>query len=125
MTLGLPVYGRLLAMYTQKTLFDAPRELITNADDRRLIVLKNAARENPEGRDEATSATGSSVYLEEPLDILDAVPWILASGIGEVRLCFTDENAQETRALLERACATNPTGRYSTFSYGYTRNGVF
>lgn len=124
-TLGLPVYGRLLAMYTQKTLFDAPRELITNADDRRLIVLKNAARENPEGCDAATSATGSSVYLEEPLDILDALPWILGSGIGEVRLCFTDENAQETRALLERACATKSTGRYSTFSYGYTRNGVF
>ncbi len=124
-TLGLPVYGRLLAMYTQKTLFDAPRELITNADDRRLIVLKNAARENPEGRDATTSTTGSSVYLAEPLDILDAVSWILGSGIGEVRLCFTDESAKETRDLLERACATNPSGRYSTFSYGYTRNGVF
>ncbi len=42
LTLGLPVFGRLLAMFTQKTLFDAPFVRLTNADERRFLVEKNA-----------------------------------------------------------------------------------
>ncbi|MBR2005470.1 MAG: U32 family peptidase, partial [Thermoguttaceae bacterium] len=38
LTLGLPVFGRLLAMFTQKTLFDAPFVRLTNADERRFLV---------------------------------------------------------------------------------------
>lgn len=138
LTLGLPVYGRLLAMFTQKTLFEAARTRVTNADDRRLIVERNLLRTSPEDSPALTAAfdpaapiepalpeTGSSLYLDEPLDLLDAIPWILDSGIGEARLVFTNESASEVRRAVGRACAYNPSGKYKTFSYGYTRDGVF
>ena len=136
--LGLPVYGRLLAMYTQKTLFDNPRTLITNADDRRMIVERNAGRQTgfsdlftaafaPTDAADARVAepTGSSIYLCEPLDLLDAIPQIVGSGISEVLLTFTDEEPSDVRRLIERACKAPTSDKRHTFSYGYTRTSVF
>lgn len=129
LTLGLPVFGRLLAMFTQKTLFDAPFVRLTNADERRFLVEKNANRLPPTG-DAAVDArpiVGSAVYLADPVDLLDAIPAILRSGIGAVRFDFTNETPAEVERVLRRALApTPPSSRdYSVFSYGYSRNGVF
>lgn len=126
LTLGLPVYGRLLAMFTQKTLFDAEKVRLTNADDRRFLVEKNAARLPSTGTaaGDAAQIVGSSVYLPEPLDLRDAIPWILRSGIGEVRFDFTDESAAEIEKIVRRALAPSD-GKYSTFSFGYSRSGIF
>ncbi|MBQ1278769.1 MAG: hypothetical protein IIY07_09005, partial [Thermoguttaceae bacterium] len=129
LTLGLPVFGRLLAMFTQKTLFDAPFVRLTNADERRFLVEKNANRLPPTG-DAAVDArpvSGSAVYLADPVDLLDAIPAILRSGIGAVRFDFTNETPAEVERVLRRALApTPPSSRdYSVFSYGYSRNGVF
>ena len=129
LTLGLPVFGRLLAMFTQKTLFDAPFVRLTNADERRFLVEKNANRLPPTG-DAAVDArplSGSAVYLADPVDLLDAIPAILRSGIGAVRFDFTNETPAEVERVLRRALApTPPSNRdYSVFSYGYSRNGVF
>lgn len=129
LTLGLPVFGRLLAMFTQKTLFDAPFVRLTNADERRFLVEKNANRLPPTG-DAAVDArpvSGSAVYLADPVDLLDAIPAILRSGIGAVRFDFTNETSAEVERVLRRALApTPPSSRdYSVFSYGYSRNGVF
>ena len=129
LTLGLPVFGRLLAMFTQKTLFDAPFVRLTNADERRFLVEKNANRLPPTG-DAAVDArpvSGSAVYLADPVDLLDAIPAILRSGIGAVRFDFTNETSAEVERVLRRALApTAPSSRdYSVFSYGYSRNGVF
>ncbi|MBQ9128901.1 MAG: DUF3656 domain-containing protein, partial [Thermoguttaceae bacterium] len=129
LTLGLPVFGRLLAMFTQKTLFDAPFVRLTNADERRFLVEKNANRLPPTG-DAAVDArpvVGSAVYLADPVDLLDAIPTILRSGIGAVRFDFTNETPAEVERVLRRALApTPPSSRdYSVFSYGYSRNGVF
>ena len=129
LTLGLPVFGRLLAMFTQKTLFDAPFVRLTNADERRFLVEKNANRLPPTG-DAAVDArpvSGSAVYLADPVDLLDAIPTILRSGIGAVRFDFTNETPAEVERVLRRALApTPPSSRdYSVFSYGYSRNGVF
>ncbi|MGI6402055.1 MAG: peptidase U32 family protein [Thermoguttaceae bacterium] len=136
--LGLPVYGRLLAMYTQKTLFDSPRMQITNANDRRLIVERNAGLHTGFS-DEYTAAfaptdsdvsrveapTGSSLYLNEPLDLLDAIPQILDSGIDEILLTFTTETRDEVRQVVERALSTTLPPKIRTFSYGYARDGIF
>ena len=129
LTLGLPVFGRHLAMFTQKTLFDAPFVRLTNADERRFLVEKNANRLPPTG-DAAVDArpvSGSAVYLADPVDLLDAIPAILRSGIGAVRFDFTNETPAEVERVLRRALApTPPSSRdYSVFSYGYSRNGVF
>ncbi|MBQ7028947.1 MAG: U32 family peptidase [Thermoguttaceae bacterium] len=129
LTLGLPVFGRLLAMFTQKTLFDAPFVRLTNADERRFLVEKNANRLPPTG-DAAVDArpvSGSAVYLADPVDLLDAIPTILRAGNGAVRLDFTNETPAEVERVLRRALApTPPSSRdYSVFSYGYSRNGVF
>lgn len=129
LTLGLPVFGRLLAMFAQKTLFDAPFVRLTNADERRFLVEKNANRLPPTG-DAAVDArpvVGSAVYLADPVDLLDAIPTILRSGIGAVRFDFTNETPAEVERVLRRALApTPPSSRdYSVFSYGYSRNGVF
>lgn len=129
LTLGLPVFGRLLAMFTQKTLFDAPFVRLTNADERRFLVEKNANR-LPSTGDAAVDASpvvGSAVYLADPVDLLDALPAILRSGIGAVRFDFTNETPVEVERVLRRALApTPPSSRdYSVFSYGYSRNGVF
>ncbi|MBP3556779.1 MAG: U32 family peptidase [Thermoguttaceae bacterium] len=129
LTLGLPVFGRLLAMFTQKTLFDAPFVRLTNADERRFLVEKNANRLPPTG-DAAVDArpvSGSAVYLADPVDLLDAIPTILRSGIGAVCFDFTNETPAEVERVLRRALApTSPSNRdYSVFSYGYSRNGVF
>jgi len=135
--LALPVYGRLLAMFTQKTLFDAAKVRLTNADDRRFLVERNVDRwANPSGkivdRIDATEQdapstppiSGSSIYLYEPLDLIDAIPWILRSGVDEIRFDFTTERSADVQRILERAAAPN-SGKYTTFSYGYTRDGVF
>lgn len=129
LTLGLPVFGRLLAMFAQKTLFDAPFVRLTNADDRRFLVEKNANRLPPTG-DAAVDArpvSGSAVYLADPVDLLDAIPAILRSGIGAVRFDFTNETPAEVERVLRRATAPAPPSSrdYSVFSYGYSRNGVF
>lgn len=129
LTLGLPVFGRLLAMFTQKTLFDAPFVRLTNADERRFLVEMNANR-LPQTGDAAVDArpvSGSAVYLADPVDLLDAIPAILRSGIGAVRFDFTNETPAEVERVLRRALApTSPSSRdYSVFSYGYSRNGVF
>ncbi|MBR5242659.1 MAG: U32 family peptidase [Thermoguttaceae bacterium] len=129
LTLGLPVFGRLLAMFTQKTLFDAPFVRLTNADERRFLVEKNANR-LPQTGDAAVDArpvSGSALYLADPVDLLDAIPAILRSGIGAVRFDFTNETPAEVERVLRRALApTPPSSRdYSVFSYGYSRNGVF
>lgn len=118
--LAIPVYGRLLAMFTQKTLFDVPRVGLTNADDRRIIVEQNAAR-----KDAFSNETGSSLYLHEKLDLLDAIPWILKSGIEELRFEFTNENYKDILALFEKVKNIGATGQYHTYSYGFTRDGVF
>ncbi len=129
LTLGLPVFGRLLAMFTQKTLFDAPFVRLTNADERRFLVEKNANR-LPRTGDAAVDSrpvSGSAVYLADPVDLLDAIPAILRSGIRAVRFDFTNETPDEVERVLRRASApTPPSSRdYSVFSYGYSRNGVF
>ena len=129
LTLGLPVFGRLLAMFTQKTLFDAPFVRLTNADERRFLVEKNANRLPPTGDADvdARPVSGSALYLADPVDLLDAIPAILRSGIGAVRFDFTNETPAEVERVLRRALApTPPSSRdYSVFSYGYSRNGVF
>lgn len=118
--LALPVYGRLLAMFTQKTLFEATRVRLINADDRRIIVEQNAAKQTaPE------NAVGSSLYLHEPLDLIDAIPWIIKTGIQELRFEFKTEKYAETREILKRARNVGDSGKYSTYSYGFTRDGVF
>ncbi|MBP5620541.1 MAG: hypothetical protein J6X44_00865, partial [Thermoguttaceae bacterium] len=122
--LALPVYGRLLAMFTQKTLFDASKARITNADDRKILVEKNADRFGASD-DGLEPATGSSLYLYEPLDLIDAIPWILKSGVQELRLEFTNERFAEVEAILNRVKNVGSSGRYSTYSYGFTRDGVF
>ena len=134
--LALPVYGRLLAMFTQKTLFDAPRVRITNADDRRILVVRNAARAKEAfgvftaSADRAPApvreeVSGSALYLEEPLNIIDAAPWILRAGIEELRFEFTNEKFAEVEQILNRAKRVGASEKYSTFSYGFTRDGVF
>ena len=134
--LALPVYGRLLAMFTQKTLFDAPRVRITNADDRRILVVRNAARAKEAFGAFTASAdrepapvreevSGSALYLEEPLNIIDAAPWILRAGIEELRFEFTNEKFAEVEQILNRAKRVGASEKYSTFSYGFTRDGVF
>lgn len=129
LTLGLPVFGRLLAMFTQKTLFDAPFVRLTNADERRFLVEKNANRLPPTGDADVDSrpVVGSAVYLADPIDLLDAIPAILRSGIGAVRFDFTNETPAEVERVLRRATAPTPESSrdYSVFSYGYSRNGVF
>ncbi len=135
--LGLPVYGRLLAMFTQKTLFNDAKVRLTNADDRRFLVERNVDRwANPSGKivnevdateqnaPSSAPISGSSIYLYEPLDLIDAIPWILRSGVGEIRFDFTTERSADVLRVLERASAPNA-GKYTTFSYGYTRDGVF
>lgn len=137
-SLGLPVYGRLLAMYTQKTLFETPRVRLTNADNRRLIVERNSTYESeligdataafaPDGSAEGSVAppTGSSIYLDVQLNLLDVIPQILESGIDEVLLTFTDETIADVRRVIDRACASPNAELVKTFSYGYTRDGVF
>lgn len=113
LTLGLTIYGRLLAMVTQKTLFSESTTTLMNADDRRVLVERHAA-----------PRVGSSLYLAEALDIIDAIPWIIGSGVGELRLDFTTESYAETLRALDRA-ARGGSGEFHTFSYGYTRDGVF
>lgn len=129
LTLGLPVFGRLLAMFTQKTLFDAPFVRLTNADERRFLVEKNANRLSPtgDGAVDSRPVVGSAVYLADPIDLLDAIPAILRSGIGAVRFDFTNETPAEVERVLRRATAPTPESSrdYSVFSYGYSRNGVF
>ncbi|MBQ9813011.1 MAG: U32 family peptidase [Thermoguttaceae bacterium] len=122
--LALPVYGRLLAMFTQKTLFDAPTVKITNADDREILVEKNADRFDASD-DGSEPVTGSSLYLREPLDLIDAIPWILKSGVQELRLEFTTERFAQVDEILRRVKNVSSSGRYSTYSYGFTRDGVF
>ena len=116
-------------MFTQKTLFDAPFVRLTNADERRFLVEKNANRLPPTGDVDvdARPVSGSAVYLADPVDLLDAIPAILRSGIGAVRFDFTNETPAEVERVLRRALApTPPSSRdYSVFSYGYSRNGVF
>lgn len=123
LTLGLPVYGRLLALHTRKTLFEESRMLLQNEDGRRVVVEREATLPDDFSASRATS-TGSSIFLFEPLDLLDAIPWILDSGIGELLLTFTDESAADARAALARALAPS-SSRYKTFSYGYTRDAAF
>lgn len=118
--IALPIYGRLLAMHTQKTLFDAPRVRIINADERQILVEQNAAKKNaPDG------TTGSSLYLYEPLDLLDAIPWILKSGVQELRVEFKNERFGDVLNFFERVKHIGEDGRYKTYSYGFTRDGVF
>ena len=129
--LALPIYGRLLALRAQKTLFDESRVRIADTENRRALVEKLAdlAADAPgvwvdaAGR-EASAPTGSVVRLLEPLDLLDAIPQIVVSGVDELRLYFTNEKYAETTRVLERA-ARGGSGGYHTFSYGYTRDGVF
>lgn len=123
--LALPVYGRLLAMFTQKTLFDAPRVKITDPSDRRIIVEKNADRFEPGGEEGAAPVTGSSLYLYEQLDLIDAIPWILKSGVQELRFEFTNERFADVEAILQRSQNASASEQYSTYSYGFTRDGVF
>ena len=135
--LGLPIYGRLLAMITQKTLFNAPNTRLVNADDRRVVVERNASIDESTNCDayvdcvddesESTShatRAGSSLYLDDALDLIDAIPWIASSGISELRLDFTTETYAETLRALDRA-SRGGSGEFHTFSYGYTRDGVF
>ncbi len=135
---GLPIYGRLLAMYTQKTLFEEPRVRLVNADDRRLIVERNSkfvsdafgdftAAFAPSDSDQPPVAppTGSSIYLDAQLNLLDVVPRMIESGVGELLLTFTNETIAEIRRVIERACAASRAEQVKTFSYGYTRDGVF
>ncbi len=135
---GLPIYGRLLAMYTQKTLFEDPRVRLVNADDRRLIVERNsefvsgafgdftaAFTPNEVDRRPVAPPTGSSLYLDAQLNLLDVVPRIVESGVGELLLTFTDESFAEIRRVVERARAASRAEQVKTFSYGYTRDGVF
>ncbi len=122
--LALPVYGRLLAMYTQKTLFDASRVKIVNADDWEILVEKNADQEDCFGR-RNEEATGSSLYLCEPLNIVDATPRILRSGVRELRFEFTTEQYRDVEAILNRAKNAGSSGLYKPFSYGFTRDVVF
>ncbi len=116
---ALPVYGRLLAMFTQKTLFDSSRVRLENADERRVIVEQNAAR-----KDALPNETGSSLYLQEKLDLLDAIPWILQSGVEELRVELVHENYGDVLELFERIKNIG-SGAYHTYSYGFTRDGVF
>ena len=69
--------------------------------------------------------SGSAFYLEEPLNIIDAAPWILRAGIEELRFEFTNEKFAEVEQILNRAKRVGASEKYSTFSYGFTRDGVF
>ena len=137
--LGINVYGRLLGMNAQKTLFNEPVVSALNGDDKKIVIEKISARNAAADGEFADSfdvdATkrkgaeldpepGSLVYIAEPLDLIDAIPWLVQSGIDELRLDFTREKFAETNRVLERA-ATGGFGRFHTFSYGYTRDGVY
>ena len=75
--------------------------------------------------DGSEPVTGSSLYLREPLDLIDAIPWILKSGVQELRLEFTTERFAQVEEILRRVKNVSSSGRYSTYSYGFTRDGVF
>ena len=137
--LGINVYGRLLGMNAQKTLFEEAVASAYNADEKKIVVERIAARNASADGEFAASfdesapkrkgaeldpAPGSLVYFAEPLDLFDAIPWLVQAGVGELRLDFTREKFAETTRALERA-ATGGFGRFHTFSYGYTRDGVY
>ena len=67
---------------------------------------KNADRFEPGGEEGAAPVTGSSLYLYEQLDLIDAIPWILKSGVQELRFEFTNERFADVEAILARQNAS-------------------
>lgn len=115
---ALPVYGYLNGMFTRKTLFDDSRVDLISQDERPITVFNN--------RDlypELKGMTGSSIRYGIPLDIIDAISWILEADIDEVRFDFTQESPEEVSEILDRAM--NPQkSRYNLQSYGFGK-GIF
>ncbi|MDO5309229.1 MAG: U32 family peptidase [Planctomycetia bacterium] len=129
LTLALPVYGRLPAMTTTKTLFPIDRVTLVNAEDKRLYVEPRQARYSQRlyalGDDKNDSFTGSALYLQEPLNLLPILQEILKSGIGQVRLDFTTEDAETTRELLMVAAGRTIAPGMKTVAFGYNGGGIF
>ena len=115
---ALPVYGFLNGMFTRKTLFEDARVELISQDERPITVFNNR-----ELYPEIKGMTGSSIRYGIPLDIIDAISWILEAGIDEVRFDFTEESADEVYEILDRAM--NPQkNRYALQSYGFGK-GIF
>ncbi|MDO5554508.1 MAG: U32 family peptidase [Planctomycetia bacterium] len=116
--IALPVYGRLTAMFTRKTLFDSEVVQLQDELGHNLLVAKNNSW-YPEGK----GMTGSTLFLENPLDILCTLPKLQSWSFNEARLDFTFEDEQATLAILERA--VRPTREIMPrFSYGF-EHGIF
>lgn len=113
--LGLPVYGHLGAMYTRKTLFDEPVVSLANHDDHPITVVRNCS-----WYEDGKNLTGSTVYDQIPLDIVNSVGRILRWGIDVVRFEFTFESAAEVLAILKRADHPDEENR-KYHSYGFGR----
>ncbi len=115
---ALPVYGFLAGMFTRKTLFKNEKVELVNQDGRSVTVFNNQNLFPAQ-----KGMTGSTVRYSFPLDIIDAITWILEFGIDEVRFDFTKESGADILEILERA--THPQkGRYSLQSYGFGK-GIF
>ena len=95
-TLGLVVYGRIRDMYTRKTLFSEPMVPLAVAPENqiRLRVYRN--------RDIGAGETGSSVYLNQPVDYVDQADRLFKIGVQELRFDFTWESPDEIEAIVRR-----------------------
>lgn len=118
--LGLNIYGHLAAMFTRKTLFPQKITDLINQDGRNIAVTKN----NQWLKNQTNNMTGSSVYYSEPLDLIDAIPWIEKLNLDELRFDFSIESESEIVSIINRAIRSNKGDSYSTHSYGFTK-GIF
>lgn len=91
--LGLVLYGRVRDMYTRKTLFDEPMVPLSIPPENqiRLRVYRN--------RDLCFGATGSSVYLDQPVDYISQNEHLFNLGIQELRFDFTWETPDEIERI--------------------------
>ncbi|MDO4586926.1 MAG: U32 family peptidase [Planctomycetia bacterium] len=118
--LGLNIYGHLAAMFTRKTLFPQKITDLINQDGRNIAVVKN----NQWFKNQNSKMTGSSVYYSEPLDLIDAIPWIETLNLDELRFDFSIESESEIVSIINRAIRSKKGDSYSTHSYGFTK-GIF
>lgn len=116
--LGLPIYGYLAGMFTRKTLFSDREVLLENPTGHKIIVINHR-----EWYRDGKTMSGSTIINEDPLDIIDAIPWIRKTGFDEMRLDFTRESAADVLAILKRA-TSGLFDSYKIHSYGFGK-GIF
>ncbi|MDO5579524.1 MAG: U32 family peptidase [Planctomycetia bacterium] len=115
---GLPLYGYLAGMYTRKTLFSDREVVLENPTGHKIIAVNNR-----KWYQDGKSLSGSTILDEDPLDIIDAIPWIRKTGFDEIRLDFTRESAAEILSILKRTTSGHFES-YKIHSYGFGK-GIF